>query len=147
MCSLAACVREDCFMRDLDHARMMIRMARKDLKAIEGMADAKTFGDEIFGFHAQQAVEKAIKAWLSCAGVVYPKTHDLALLMATLEDQGETITDDIRSLMDLTDFAVQFRYEAFEDIEEMLDRKHMLQQAASLIERVERRLEETTTET
>ena len=31
------------------------------------------------GFHAQQAVEKAIKAVLACRGVVFPFTHDLKL--------------------------------------------------------------------
>ena len=49
-------------MSSLEHARKMLVMARKDLKAIEGMEDAETFSDEIFGFHAQQTVEKALKA-------------------------------------------------------------------------------------
>jgi HEPN domain-containing protein len=52
-------------MNDLEHAKLLLSMARKDLKALEGMQDARIFEDEIFGFHAQQAAEKALKSWLS----------------------------------------------------------------------------------
>ncbi|NIR50348.1 HEPN domain-containing protein [candidate division KSB1 bacterium] len=37
---------------------------------------SKMFDDEIFGFHAQQAVEKVVKAWPNLLGIVYPRTHD-----------------------------------------------------------------------
>ena len=29
------------------------------------MGDVIVFADEIFGFHAQQAIEKSLKAWLA----------------------------------------------------------------------------------
>jgi hypothetical protein len=52
----------------------MLRLARRDLRAVQGMLDNREmFPDEIFGFHAQQAVEKAAKAWLDGRGVEYPK--------------------------------------------------------------------------
>ena len=57
-------------MSDLDHARLMLNMAGKDLKALQGMMDVNTFASEIFGFHAQQAVEKALKACLWRAGAL-----------------------------------------------------------------------------
>ena len=43
-------------------ARMMLAMAAKDIKAIRVLADPDLVDDEIFGFHAQQAVEKSLKA-------------------------------------------------------------------------------------
>lgn len=46
----------------------MQTMASKDLAALRGMIDASLFADEIFGFHAQQAVEKSLKAWITVAG-------------------------------------------------------------------------------
>ena len=49
-------------MQDLDHARLMLQMAQKDLHAIKAMKDPEKFENEIFGFHAQQAIEKALKA-------------------------------------------------------------------------------------
>ena len=37
----------------LDHARQMLAIARRDLKALGGMLDSEVFAYEIFGFHAQ----------------------------------------------------------------------------------------------
>ena len=36
------------------------------------MRDVDIFADEIFGFHAQQAAEKLLKAWLALLGEVTP---------------------------------------------------------------------------
>lgn len=51
-------------MADLEHANSLLRMAYKDFNALLGMQGNVLFADEIFGFHVQQAVEKALKAWL-----------------------------------------------------------------------------------
>jgi len=64
-------------MKNIEEAEKMLEMAKKDLRAAAAMNDIVDFPDEIFGFHAQQAVEKALKGWLSYKLVVYPKTHDL----------------------------------------------------------------------
>jgi len=49
-------------MDDFEHGRAMLRLAHKDFNALTGMLDNSLFADEIFGFHVQQAVEKAVKA-------------------------------------------------------------------------------------
>jgi hypothetical protein len=55
-------------MSDLDHARELIEMSRGDLNALRGMLQLDEsqgkiyFSDEVFGFHAQQAAEKCLKA-------------------------------------------------------------------------------------
>ena len=54
-------------MSEPEHA-VLLAMARKDLVALAGMGDLKVFADEIFGFHAQQATEKALKSWLATLG-------------------------------------------------------------------------------
>ncbi|MGH7556398.1 MAG: HEPN domain-containing protein [Gemmatimonadota bacterium] len=113
-------------MSDPDHADLLLEVARKDLRALEGMGDPGTFAEEIFGFHAQQAVEKAIKAWLSLAGRQYPRTDDLEALLVLLEDGGATVPDVFWDLVDLSDFAVQLRYESYEYEEDMLDRASIL---------------------
>ena len=57
-------------MSDLDHARQMLAIAHRDLKALGGMLDSDIFAYEIFGFHAQQTAEKALKAWIAAlAGI------------------------------------------------------------------------------
>ena len=48
-------------MADLERARVMLRMAHRDFNALVGMLENPLFADEIFGFHVQQAVEKALK--------------------------------------------------------------------------------------
>jgi hypothetical protein len=96
-------------MSDLKHARHLLTMANKDIAALMGMSDKIIFADEIFGFHAQQAAEKALKAWLAAVGIVYPLKHDLALLLQLLAKQGADVSS-FKTLDDYTDFAVDFRY-------------------------------------
>jgi len=75
-------------MSALEHARSMLAMAEKDLKALRGMSDPRVFVDEIVGFHAQQAVEKLLKAWIDALGSEYPFSHDISLLLTILEDHN-----------------------------------------------------------
>ena len=56
-------------------AVMMQTMAGKDLAALRGMQDSTLFADEIFGFHAQQAIEKSLKAWITIAGGTFGFNH------------------------------------------------------------------------
>ena len=125
-------------MSGVEHAREMLILAQRDFKALQGMLDAETFADEIFGFHAQQAVEKALKAWLTLVGVEYPRTHDLEELLELLEEHAEPILEAFYDLVDLTDFAVQFRYRIFEDAEGRLNRGVMIWQVSELVVHVER---------
>lgn len=61
-------------MNELDHARAMLLLAEKDRRALGGMLDNEIFAKEIFGFHAQQTAEKALKAWIAALGKEYPLT-------------------------------------------------------------------------
>ena len=117
-------------------------MARKDLRALGAMLDRDAFAEEIFGFHAQQAVEKSIKAWLSLIGREYPSTHDLGALLELLDAPPEIVPDAAWDLVALTDFAVQMRYESFEFDDEALDRPVVLRHVETLVERVEERIGE-----
>jgi len=132
-------------MSGVEHAREMVILAQRDLKALQGMLNADTFADEIFGFHAQQAVEKALKAWLSLIGVEYPRTHDLEELLELLEEHAEPILEAFYDLVDLTDFAVQFRYRLFEDDEGRLNRSVMIRQVDNLVVHVETLVQEAET--
>ena len=85
------------------------------------MTDTEAFPDEIFGFHAQQAVEKTLKAWLAFLGATFPKTHDLKKLIDMLSDRG-IVTDHLDAFVDLNAFAVQYRYESLYSNEESIER-------------------------
>ena len=63
-------------MRDLKCVRLLLAAADRDIEILQLMYDSTGGSDEIFGFHAQQAAEKSLKAWLAFLGEVYPLTHD-----------------------------------------------------------------------
>lgn len=65
----------------------------------------------VLGFHAQQAVEKLLKALLSQRGLKYPRTHDLEKLALQLTQAGESLPVTPLPLKELNAYAVQFRYE------------------------------------
>ena len=127
-------------MSDLKHARHLLTMAHKDLAALAGMSDPVVFADEIFGFHAQQAAEKALKAWLAALGVVYPLKHDLALLLQLLAKQGADVSA-FKSLDDYTDFAVDFRYLGIEMAAASPDRSAVRVEITGLLDHVSRSVE------
>ena len=104
------------------------------------MRDEETFADEVFGFMAQQAVEKAFKAWLSEMGVKYPKSHDLKELAGVLNDHEASVPEEFLSLLDLSEFAVQMRYDSYDAEAGGLDREKIIQKVSELIEMVEDRL-------
>jgi HEPN domain-containing protein len=122
-------------MSDLEHARELLGMASKDLRALEGMLEPETFADEVFGFHAQQAVEKALKSWIASRGGEYPLTHSIATLLALLE-RSECEVEGLWELTRYGAFAVQFRYEAFDLEEAPLDRSAVLDEVRTLVRRV-----------
>jgi HEPN domain-containing protein len=97
-------------MSDRTHALHLLTMAERDLRAFDGMGDATTFTDEIAGFHAQQAAEKTLKAWLAAKSVAYSYTHDLSVLLQMLADEGEDI-QAFRPLVRLNAYAVFYRYD------------------------------------
>jgi HEPN domain-containing protein len=58
-------------MARLKHAASMLQMARRDHDALLATVALPQVADSIYGFHAQQAVEKALKAWLALRGEHY----------------------------------------------------------------------------
>lgn len=123
-------------MNDIDQAASLLRMAHRDVNALIGMGENPLFADEIFGFHAQQAIEKALKAWLSARGVEFPLTHELTRLLNLLDKQGE----DVKAFWPLaqyTVFAVQARYEeCIADTDTPLNRSFVLREVRDLLDQV-----------
>jgi HEPN domain-containing protein len=123
-------------MKDAKHARLMLDMAGADVQAVTNMMDAEKFPESVFGFHCQQAVEKLCKAWLSVEGIEYPHTHDLRTLMQLVENHRPGEIDAFLDLVDLTDYAVQFRYEAPMDLQP-LERPSLCERVLALYRYVE----------
>jgi HEPN domain-containing protein len=64
----------------------------------------------MWGFHAQQVVEKLIKALLSYRQIGYPMTHRLRELGDLAERAGVPLDVKFESLLDLTPYAAELRY-------------------------------------
>ena len=91
----------------VSQAQVLLLKAAED----ETILVAAEVPDSIFGFHAQQAVEKLIKALLSQLNVPYERTHDLGRLNALLVASGESLPTTPLTLSELNDFAVIYRYD------------------------------------
>lgn len=123
-------------MNDLDHARQLQSMAAKDLKALMAMTDPDQFDNEIFGFHAQQAVEKSLKAWISALGGTYDVKHDLRLPLISLRKLGCDVAP-FEDMLSLNAYAVRLRYEPLDAADYPLDRSMTITKVQSLYDHVQ----------
>lgn len=122
----------------LTEAASFLRIAAADLDTARASSDPAIFREGAWGFWLQQAVEKALKAWLLHFGVVPPTTHDLSRLLLLLTNAGAKV-ETFAALEQLTDYAVQFRYEA--DPEPLgLDRPAWNEAVSELLAHVETQL-------
>lgn len=103
-----------------DLARVLLHRARGDTTLIQKVLDDSDVPDSIVGFHAQQAVEKSIKAVLSARGLAFQRTHDLDYLLGLLEANTISGPPELARAAELSPWAVEFRYET--DDEPTLDR-------------------------
>ena len=67
--------------------------------------------DRVFGFHAQQAVEKLLEALIGAHGERFQLTHDLGVLLRHAVALGETLPVDHAELEALTGYASVWRYQ------------------------------------
>ncbi len=105
------------------------------------MMDTDVFAEEIFGFHAQQAVERSLKAWLALLGRQYPATHDISALLEILGRSGLDV-EPHWNLVEYNVYAVRLRYESVDLSEEPLDRAATVRQVENLLGLVEKALAE-----
>lgn len=61
-------------------------------------------------FDCQQAVEKALKAFLIARNVIFTKTHSLNMLIALIKLQNVQVPNDVEETVILNDYAVETRY-------------------------------------
>lgn len=128
-------------MANFEIVRLLLTKSRQDEYVLEQFATDQMAADETFGFHAQQAAEKLLKAALAAGGVEYPRTHRLGDLLDLGRDHGVALPEAFEELHKLTPFAVEYRYEFYaEEVEKPLDRQLVLGQVRRLREWVEARI-------
>lgn len=93
-----------------DLIRGWIQKARSDMIALNASLQAGAL--DAACFHAQQAVEKYLKAYLTLKKVEYPFTHNLSKLLALCEKK-DILFAQLESIVEpLTPYAVELRYDA-----------------------------------
>jgi HEPN domain-containing protein len=97
---------------EAEEARRLMTAARSDLRAAKLLATDDEQSADVIGFHAQQAVEKAIKAVLVGSDLPIHYTHDLGFLLEVLGEHAIAAPDSVASADWLTPWAVAARYGA-----------------------------------
>lgn len=95
----------------IEYAGVLQRLAAGDLQACRVLVREAGIEDSIVGFHAQQAVEKALKVALVLADSELPRTHDLELLVEQVEGTEIQVPDELSSTEWLTPWAAELRYD------------------------------------
>jgi HEPN domain-containing protein len=98
-------------------AEVLVGKARDDANAVRLLAAEAAISDEIVGFHAQQAVEKWLKAVLGSQGIEFEYTHDLRRLIAEVTAAVGEFPFDNAQVVALTEHAVPLRYDEILDTE------------------------------
>ena len=94
----------------VDEVRAWLLKASKDLGAAEYELHADPPFSEDIVFHAQQAAEKSMKAFLSWHGVPFRKTHNLVELGEACSKILPGLEPLLRRAAPLTEYAWKFRY-------------------------------------
>ncbi len=126
-------------MSDLKCTRMLHRAGEPDVEVLRVTHRSGEVSDEVFGFHVQQAAEKALKARIALLGDTYPLTHNIEDLLDFLVDRGVNL-GVYRVLVEYTPYAVEFRYHGIDSDVEPIDRDGAVALVEALLEDVRKAL-------
>lgn len=93
-----------------DLVRGLLRKANSDLIAVDATLAAGA--NDAAAFHAQQAVEKLLKAYLANEGIEFPFTHNLSRLVELCSELDAAFQALIPVVEPLTPYAVELRYDS-----------------------------------
>jgi HEPN domain-containing protein len=102
-----------------DFTRKLLLKALQDMEVVERLAVVPGIAREIIGFHAQQVVEKSLKAVLAFHHIEFPYTHQIATLIECLTEHSFDFPDRFYDVRFLSPFAVEYRYD-FLNMEETI---------------------------
>ena len=103
-----------------DEARRLLAKAGEDEYVLDRLLEHVGAPEAMVGFHAQQAVEKLLKAALFLVAAVPPRTHNLTQLMDLAAASGLQLPAECEALRWLTPYAVLYRYEGEAEADEEL---------------------------
>lgn len=95
----------------LEHAKGLLSKAHDDFFVVRRLAGEADAPGWVLGFHAEQALEKALKAVLSSADIAYPRTHNLVMLVELLRKEHLPLPNAADDFGLLVPYGVVLRYE------------------------------------
>ena len=109
--------------------------AERYLSDLEVLTENPRSSQELIGFTAQQALENALKGWISALDAEYRNTHDLTRLAEIVRQHpAENDTSAGERLAWLTEYAVRYRYAGAEVV--MDDRFALLAAVKETVEAI-----------
>ena len=141
-----------------------LQAAHRNLAAFDYLIANPDMDQEIYGFNAQQAVENALKGWLSAADLNYGRVHDIDQLAAPLLQhpiEADTeAADQLRHLLEytayhrieisgdlqtwLTRYAAEYRYSAARYRMDDLEKAHFQEEIGQTVHAVINRIHQIT---
>jgi HEPN domain-containing protein len=93
----------------LDYISKLLFRANEDIAVMNNLINSEPeFYTSTICFHAQQASEKYLKAFLAFHDIDFPRTHDIDVLLKESRKMNADIFNiDVKSM---TDFGVSVRY-------------------------------------
>lgn len=90
--------------------RAWLAKAANDMLNIENNLSASSIPWDTVCFHAQQAAEKTLKAFLAFYGLPLTRTHDLVALLTQCVSEEHTLANLEGACLRLTYYAIASRY-------------------------------------
>ena len=94
----------------LEFLRQWMGKADEDLGVAHHLLTTDAPFPGAVGFHAQQAAEKYLKAFLVWMQADFPKTHDIESLLRIVAKHNPELAHSLRDTVALTDYGVEVRY-------------------------------------
>jgi len=123
-----------------DEAAAWLQFAADDLDTARVLLGAMPSRVRQGLFHAQQAAEKSLKAFLIWHEQPFPLTHDLAVLLRLCVSIDSSIATGVEPALDLTQFAARLRYPGEDEIPSLEEAQQWVAAAAGVLDCVSMRI-------
>ena len=94
-----------------EEAARLLRLAQRDRETFGLLKPIPQANLAALGFHAQQSIEKALKAVCVLRDIEFRRTHDLVALAELIRGSDMDLPVSVDSLRLINPFAVEFRYD------------------------------------
>jgi len=127
-----------------DIVNSWVKKADRDLEVAKRELELTDPLTDIIYFHAQQATEKYMKAYLIWLDIEFQKTHDVEDLVVVASKKDPPILKLKDSGAELSAFAVEARYPEFEE-PSLIDTKNAVEVAKKFKKFIKKKISENST--